>query len=206
MTPYYQDDYATIYHGDCRGILPDVDFDVLISDPPYGGIHKSGGYDDSMANFETVVVPVVWTCIKRAVRAAVFGMPPNIWQFPPPNCMGGIFIPAPTGLNQWGWSNLIHCLFYGPVPNRGKGAYPTAIWRNSCAEETGHPTAKPLAWMTWVVQLASSANETILDPFSGSGTTLRAAKDLCRKSIGIELDEAYCEIAANRLSQEVLDL
>jgi DNA modification methylase len=67
-----------------------------------------------------------------------------------------------------------------------------------------HPTQKPLDLMRWCIGLEPNI-QTILDPFMGSGTTLRAAKDLGRKAIGIELEERYCEIAAKRLAQEVLN-
>jgi site-specific DNA-methyltransferase (adenine-specific) len=60
--------------------------------------------------------------------------------------------------------------------------------------------------MRALVELLSEPGETILDPYCGTGTTLRAAKDLGRKAIGIEIEERYCEIAVKRLAQEVLPL
>ena len=71
-------------------------------------------------------------------------------------------------------------------------------------EPRQHPTQKPLPVMRWCIQQAPDDVVTILDPFMGSGTTLRAAKDLSRKAIGIEIEERYCETAANRLAQGVL--
>lgn len=69
-----------------------------------------------------------------------------------------------------------------------------------------HPSPKPEQVMRRLVEVVTTAGQTVLDPFMGSGTTLRAAKDLGRKAIGIELEERYCEIAARRCAQEVLAL
>lgn len=72
------------------------------------------------------------------------------------------------------------------------------------AETNGHPTAKPTVWMEDAVMLATPDGGLVLDPFAGSGSTLRAAKNMGRRAIGFEIEERYCEIAARRLAQEVL--
>jgi site-specific DNA-methyltransferase (adenine-specific) len=72
-------------------------------------------------------------------------------------------------------------------------------------EQRKHPTQKPVSLMSWCIDTYAEPTELIIDPFMGSGTTLRAAKDLGRKAIGIEIEEKYCEIAAKRLSQEVFN-
>lgn len=83
-------------------------------------------------------------------------------------------------------------------------------WQGMLQEDMGnkefrtHPNQKPLALMKWAISQAPQDCKVILDPFMGSGTTLRAAKDLGRRAIGIEREEQYCEDAANRLRQEVL--
>lgn len=71
-------------------------------------------------------------------------------------------------------------------------------------EVRSHPNQKPLAVMKWALSLAPDSPQLIFDPFMGSGTTLRAAKDLGLKAIGCDLSEQYCEDAAKRLRQEVL--
>ncbi|KKL63016.1 hypothetical protein LCGC14_2179420, partial [marine sediment metagenome] len=93
-------------------------------------------------------------------------------------------------------------LFYGPrVRNELR---PTSIQSFDTADDHGHPCPKPLRWMRWCIELGSNPDQTILDPFMGSGTTLRAAKDLSRFAIGIEIEEKYCEIAKRRMAQGVL--
>lgn len=79
--------------------------------------------------------------------------------------------------------------------------YPRSILRfqNARGSKSLHPTQKPLALVTWLLRTYSHRGDLVLDPFIGSGTTLEAAQALGRRAVGIELDERYCEIAANRL-------
>lgn len=77
-------------------------------------------------------------------------------------------------------------------------------YRHGQPGKVDHPTQKPLGMIRRQIELVTARGDTVLDPFMGSGTTLRAAKDLGRKAIGIEIEERYCEIAARRLAQEVL--
>ena len=101
-----------------------------------------------------------------------------------------------------GWEAVAICHREGKKRWNGGGHH--AFWSFPCARGSGHPTEKPIRLFQSFVEQFSDPGETILDPFMGSGTTLRAAKDLGRKAIGIEIEEKYCEIAVKRLKQEVL--
>jgi site-specific DNA-methyltransferase (adenine-specific) len=223
VTPYYEHGGITIYHGDSREIVPGIQADVLVTDPPYGlnlGDHTQGdggqtgagyiskgryaSYDDTENNLLSIVVPVVGAALAITKRGLVFCAGSKARHFPEPAAMGGVFIPNAVGRTSWGFTSIAHALLYGTSPHISKGCRATAISLTCGAERNGHPCPKPLRWMLWAVDVASVKGETILDPFMGSGTTLVAAKDLGRKAIGIEIEERYCEIAAKRLSQEVM--
>ena len=204
MTPYYQDDAVTIYHGDCREVLPGLPkVDLVLTDPPYGI-----GFAAQPTKWQRLAgqKPEAWDgdCDRVLVAALVpiserliiwggnyFGLPPLkswlTWYKPD--------APPSMGQCEHAWTNL-----------------PTNTRMISCSisstnpERLGHPTQKPLRVMAWCISLCPDDPQTILDPFMGSGTTLRAAKDLQRKAIGIEIEERYCEIAAKRMAQEVLAL
>ncbi len=226
MNPYYQDNAVTIYHGDCREILLQLEpVDLVLTDPQWGvrlteKAHKDKSYfygdvgygssDDSQEYVKTVCVPAIALAIELFGRVVVLPGTRCAFFYPRPDEIGSVYQPAGTGSGKWGFICSTPILFYGSDPylTRGLGRRPNS-WHQPAtdhAEINGHPCPKPMRMMVWLVERASFSNETILDPFMGSGATLRAAKDLGRKAIGIEIEEKYCEIAARRMAQEVLEL
>jgi len=201
VNPYYQDDYCTIYHGDCRDIMPSLPkVDLVLTDPPYGVKIKYNNYDDSDENIRKVIVPIIVTCIEKYGRVVLTPGNKQVWKYPPARDIGCWFNPAGTGFGSWGFCLAHIILFYGkdPHPNKMPSSITGLFDRR---DSDNHPCIKPLPFITWLVNRASDEGETVLDPFMGSGTTLRAAKTLKRKSIGVELEEKYCEIAARRLAR-----
>jgi site-specific DNA-methyltransferase (adenine-specific) len=208
---------ATLYLGDCMTVLQDISANVLITDPPYGvnlGDHggaKDGranhvlvkgryeSYVDSPENFSAIVVPAIATALRMTERGAVFCPAPGCWQLPPPDQIGGVYLPAAQGRSKWGFTSIAPLLLYGRAPNLQLGAKATA-WRSTAAsEENGHPCPKPLQWMIWVVDLVSKQEDVVVDPFMGSGTTGAACMQLNRKFVGIEIEPKYFDISCERI-------
>ena len=220
MKPYYKDDLVTIYHGDCLEIDDwDIASGVMVTDPPYGMALTTGERCDKGTGWTSR-----WTGTTIAgdedtsTRDTVL----DIWAPRPAIVFATWKRPLPVGTRE--------VLVWDKVVSTGMGALDIPwrpSWEAICVVGAGftgrrshgvlryslptlaperkmHPTAKPVDLLRDLV-LKCPPLAIIVDPFMGSGTTLRAAKDLGRKAIGIEIDEAYCEIAAKRMGQGVLD-
>lgn len=209
------------YCCDSDDLIESLSFDVMITDPPYGinlGEHlgakekranllvKKSGYEDTVEYFDLTVVPIITKGIELSKRSMVFCIPPNMWKFPAPDSIGGIFIAGASGRNKWGWSNLIHCLLYGTAPNLNLGAKNTAIANSNISEKFAHPTVKPIQWLMWAINLGSIEEEIVLDPFAGSGTTAIACIKSNRKFIMIEKEPKYFNLMCKRIEYEETQL
>lgn len=213
MKPYYQDQWAAIYHGDCRQVIPSLgQFDAVVTDPPYNVGKDYGVHDDKMSNDEYAEWSrsIVELCLQKASNQ--FWVAPRykleLWLSLLPSAHLIVIPRGAAGPFRQGWSDQFEIALAVGKPSqcvadlwkgirlKGEGYFFT--------EETwGHPGYTPYPIMLRAIQLL--AVETVLEPFCGTGTTLRAAKDLGKRSVGIELEERYCEIAAKRLAQEVFD-
>jgi len=240
MTPYYQDDAVTIYHGDCREILPQLEpVDLVLTDPPwitsnfnsdraghgvaklvrgtrhlkYGAI---GEFDSALlSQVSQYCVDMLVICGFKELGAVISTLAPIrgcfIWHKP----NGAITHAYPTPLDiayiVWGCKTKSRLIGY---QHWKSGVFRFSTPSAGCIsngerillEENGpaaHPCQGPVKLYSQLIK--PDCFKTILDPFMGSGTTLRAAKDLGRKAIGIEIEEKYCEIAARRMAQEVLN-
>ena len=218
MTPYYEEDGITIYHGDCREVLPLLgSFDLLLTDPPYGigeGQSKAGSryrsnpdwlgardtkkYDASEWDDKPIDADLLALALGAAKWRVVWGG--NYYTLPPSPCWL-VWDKETTGDFadcELAWTNLPKAV--RRIRHLWSG------YKKAVPEERWHPTQKPEPVMRWALLQAPPDVRTVLDPFMGSGTTLVEAKRLGKVATGIEREERYCEIAANRLAQRVLPL
>jgi DNA modification methylase len=204
MKPYYNHDGVTIYCGDCRELMPELEFDVIVADPPYGVGKDYGQCDDTLETFKDSVSLIA----SRGCPAAVFVPVCRVHDLPVrPQWMA-------IWAKRYGASALIAYPIYphwegialyslsGDYAGNKGHRSDVFTFAPARAAGSGHPTPKPLDLMKELCGWMPGG--VILDPFMGSGTTVLAAKAIRRTAIGIEIEEKYCEIAAKRLSQEVL--
>lgn len=214
--PYYQDDSVTIYHGDCRDILPRLHAaDAILTDLPYGiGLNYHPTMDDTPAYIDELVAEALPLMLNAAMVTALTCGIGNIWRYPEPTWVLAWYqTNATSGSGRWGFNVWQPVLVYGKDPYlaRGRGRRPdlisTAAPNSGEDKRRGHPCPKPYeSWVKLLMRVSPDESDLILDPFMGSGTTLSAAKYTGRKAVGIEISERYCEIAAERCAQEVLEL
>ena len=224
MRPYFEDESVTIYHGDCRELLPMMPkVDLVLTDPPWGIGYDVAGRQDAkfrQANGTTKnskhIAPQDFGVFswdkERFEPAPLLALKTKsiIWgaqcfasrlpDFVTWLCwikVNGDYSLLRQADMDLAWTNCI-----------GRSRVFNHLWMGGARDsESGipnyHPTQKPLALMRWCLGLVKDV-QTVIDPYMGSGTTLRAAKDTGIKAIGIEIEERYCEIAARRMAQEVL--
>ena len=245
MTPYYSEAGITIYHGDCREILPALPkVDLVLTDPPYGVTRNWWDTTNWLPWFKpakelldpkSIVMTgqqpftsqMVWlmpdwfkwadvwhkTQARGHLNAKIMPLRehedilvfssgtapyyPQLQAKPKENIRPNS--PRTKGTSNYGEHGLVSAR---SIPE--DQSYPRSVVTFANCQEGQHPTQKPVELFSYLILSFSLSGETILDPFCGSGTTLVAAKNLGRNAIGIEIEERYCEIAANRLRQGVL--
>jgi len=210
MKPYYDKDGITIYNADCRDVLPTLEHvNLVLTDFPYGNNTEYGNYEDTEDNLRLLVNDTMPLIIDKSDRALITCGVANIGLYPKPDWILSWVTPAGSGSGKWGFCCWQPILAYGKDPylQAGKGRRPDIFIKTELSADSKHPCSKPIdIWRMILLRGSINTDDIILDPFLGSGTTLRACLDTNRKCIGIEVSEKYCEIAANRCSQTVMKL
>ncbi len=224
MNPYYSDSHVTLYHGDCREILPDISHgDTCIVDPVWpNSVFPSVenpaqlfAQAAALLSVERLIVHLGCSSDPRFLA----GVPSHLpflrvcWlEYACPSYRGRILV----------GSDVAYAFGTPPSCRPGRRVLPgrcmakkndTKDWHTGRGHGTSdgldysklpHPAPRRYEHVSWLVNVF--ANETIIDPFAGVGTTLLAAKSHGLKAIGIEREERYCEMAAQRLQQSMLAL
>ncbi len=227
MKPYYDHAGMTIYHGDCREVmatLADESVDLVLTDPPYGMTYANNARKGLRGDSQRQGIRLFRSCmlqidriLKEPAHAYVFCH----WESWPDfyDAIGSYWNIKNALIWHKGVLGTGDCMGdyahdYEVILFAHKGRKLLRDGRDGSVRQVPpvpgnrrfHPTEKPCELLSYYILKSSQEGDIVFDPFMGSGTTLRAAKDLGRRAIGIEIEERYCEIAARRLSQEVLPI
>lgn len=228
MTPWYADEFATLYLADARDVLPTLDtesVDLVVTDPPYGvewrSNRREGRFDDLMLDGENDR-DAIRGVLAEAVR--IVGQHRHLYVFGPVDVVEGLKVAEPAAL-VWDkgamsagdltapWGTAHEPLTFVVSKHRhagesGRGSLPARMRKGSVlrfsrrnGRTVRHPTEKPVALLRELVESSSRAGEVVLDPFAGVGSTGVAATLGGRRSVLVEVDERYAEIAAERLGR-----
>lgn len=231
ITPYYDHAGISIYHGDCREVLSGIyppPFDLICTDPPYGTQDLGGGYgrrqlhstdgrngrviaNDRDLSCIEAVAPLLYGALRDGAWLMSFCAPRRMIETATLYAGAGfefaghmVWDKGQPGLGYTvRYSHEDVLLFKKGEPPRPEPALLSVMRCTGSRADIDHPHEKPIPVLCTLIRADATALN-ILDPFMGSGSTLVAAKQMGRRAIGIEIEERYCEIAANRLSQEVL--
>jgi site-specific DNA-methyltransferase (adenine-specific) len=229
MQPYFQNELVTLYHGDSFEVMEsmaDESVDCVITDLPYTErTHKkaravTSGVITEGISFDSFTEEKLFFALEECGRVSKSWVISTLDY----NHAFRLETEPPAGLRQmrigvWvknnptpqitgdrpgqGWEAISY--LHKPKKANWNGGGMHGNYVSNTATSTGHPTPKPLAMVSSFVQRFSNKGELVFDPFAGGGTTLLAARNLGRRAVGVELEEKYCELIANRLSQEAFD-
>jgi site-specific DNA-methyltransferase (adenine-specific) len=209
VKPYYEDGSVTIYHADCRELnWPETAF--VWTDPPYAREHLHL-YELLVERASRVLSPnghlfaQAGTLFLPDVLSRLTSGPLSFWWIVSirHHPAGGVANVHPRQVTQlWKPTIWLRPRDASRLSDYVRDEVDGTAWRPN----TAHPWAQHASGPQFYIGRLTQPADLIFDPFAGSGTTLRAAKDLGRRAIGVEIEERYCEIAASRCAQEVLPL
>jgi site-specific DNA-methyltransferase (adenine-specific) len=208
MQPLYNRKGIQIFQGDCLDIMPtfqDKQFNAIITDPPYGVGLEYDIYNDAPENWRPLFSKIIPE-FKRIAKMSILpscqiAELPFIYTRFPPDWLIAWYKGSPGHRAFVGFNDWEPLLVYGK--NDGVVMH-DHFYAKPETSPNGHPCPKSVEWASWLIRHATREGDLILDPFMGSGTTLVAARNLNRRAIGIELSPTYCEIAIERLRQDLL--
>lgn len=209
MKPYFQEDGITLYHGDCRELLPDLGFApyTVIVDPVWPNAHGGlVGADDPYGLFSEAVELLPATTISLCVWLGTRSDPRFLGAVPARfpflrSCYLRRHIPARAGRCLIS-GDVLYCFGTWPSWKKWRMVLPGENSETSIpSRKVDHPAQRSFGQALWVVKWWQDG--VILDPFAGSGTTLMAAKSLGVPAIGIEIEERYCELTVERLNSDL---